>query len=442
MKRNAWNLHAPIVAAILLAAGLPLAPLPAMAEDGVALARKVYGEVNGALAGMAHESFTAQRRGVEYRSDVKAWRDANGIRKAEVTDRDDSGNVVTEYYYSGGRLAFAYVAVRGLDGKGREVTRVEQRQYFQDGRMVQWLGGMDKAVIAPTDPAYAAEGKERLAAAAFYRDAAEAAFTKGPDTVRVGGEVKRATGKVIALTNGDTACVMELEDARGARFVEQADFAICFQKPPLAGRRVALDYRLENVMAEECQGNPDCRKTKRIPLVVGARPLEAAAQQPARAPAAAPGQSSFCTPMEEAVFACRVGAKLVSVCASKDAARSRGYVQYRFGKPDSRDPLELAVPEDRPHPPRAATGATLTFSGGGGAWMRFRRADHAYVVYTGIGRWGPRGETQERAGLVVERNGRAIRSLRCSGRETSQLGPDWFARAGIDAHGEDFELPP
>lgn len=412
-----------------------------MAQDAVSLARKVYADVNGDLAGMARESFTAQRKGVEYRSDVKAWRDGSGVRKVEVTDRDDSGNVVTEYYYSGGQLAFAYVAVRGFDGKGREVTRVEQRQYFRDGRMVHWLGGMEKAAIPPTDPEYAKEGKERVSAAAFYRDAASLAFAKNPDTVRIGGEVKQATGKVIALTNADTACVMELEDARGSRFFEQADFAICFQKPPLAGRRVALGYRLENVMSEECQGNPDCRKTKRIPLVVSARPIEAAAPPPASAPPGVPGQSSFCTPMEDVVFACRTGAKLVSVCASKDAARSRGYVQYRFGKPDSRDALELLLPEDPPHPARTATGGTLAFSGGGAAWMRFRRGDHAYVVYTGIGRWGPRGETQERAGLVVERNGRAIQGLRCSGRETSLLGPDWFGKAGIEARDEDFELP-
>jgi hypothetical protein len=361
------------------------------------------------------------------------------VRKVEVTDLDDSGSVVTEYYYRAGRLVFAYVAVKGFDPQGREVTRIEQRQYFRDGRMVQWLGGMEKATIPSTDTRYAGEAKDRIASAAFYGEAAEIAFARKGGTARIGNATKRTTGLVIALTNADTACLVELEDAKGARFHESADFEICFQEPPLAGRRVALAYEMANVQSAECQGNPACRKTTRIPLVVAALPLDAA---PAAAPKAVAPLASLCTPLEEPVFACRVGSKLVSVCASKNATRSGGYVQYRYGKPDSRDAFELEVPAGRPTPPRSATGDSMPFAGGGAAWMRFRNGEHAYVVYTGIGKWGPRGETQERAGLVVERGGKAIRSIRCSGRETSLLGPDWFGKAGIESRGEEFELPP
>ena len=80
---------------------------------------------------------------------------------------------------------------------------------------------------------------------------------------------------------------------------------------------------------------------------------------PKVAPAKAPAQTSFCTPMEEVIFACQTGSKLVSVCASKGATANKGYVQYRFGKPDSRDPLEMVLPEGEVAPSRAASGESV-----------------------------------------------------------------------------------
>ncbi|MBK7658063.1 MAG: hypothetical protein IPJ28_02425 [Betaproteobacteria bacterium] len=121
----------------------------------------------------------------------------------------------------------------------------------------------------------------------------------------------------------------------------------------------------------------------------------------AKAPA-----ESFCTPQEDVIFACRAGAKLVSICASKDASPTKGSVQYRFGKPDPKAPLELKLPEVPTLPPKTATGTNVPFAGGGGTWMRFRKGEYAYVAFSGIGRWGPKGETATKAGLVVERGGR------------------------------------
>ncbi len=251
---------------------------------------------------------------------------------------------------------------------------------------------------------------------------------------------KNAFGVVKRLDSGDVSCVMTLEDDRGREFTEQGDFDLCFQKPSLLGRRVALTYGMANVLAAECQGDVDCRKSERVALVTKARIVESRADANA-APPTPSGQSSFCTPQEEVVFACRTGAKLASICASRDASATRGYVQYRFGKPDSRQSLELALPEDRPAPPKAATGESVAFSGGGGAWMRFRKGGFAYVAYTGIGRWGPNGETREKAGIVVEQAGKAIATLKCSGRPVSLLGPAWFEKAGVRGGGEEFDFP-
>lgn len=102
--------------------------------------------------------------------------------------------------------------------------------------------------------------------------------------------------------------------------------------------------------------------------------------------AAAP---TLCQPAEITVFSCGAGKKVISVCASKDATSDRGYLQYRFGTPKH---VELAVPADHSTPPsKSAIAGNLMFSGGGGAYLRFKTGEYEYVVYTAIGRgWGTR----------------------------------------------------
>jgi hypothetical protein len=56
--------------------------------------------------------------------------------------------------------------------------------------------------------------------------------------------------------------------------------------------------------------------------------------------------NSLCATNERVIFSCPVKrpAKIVSVCASKDLASDRGYLQYRFGLPGK---VELEYPKDR-----------------------------------------------------------------------------------------------
>ena len=355
-------------------------------------------------------AFTTRLPNVQYRSEVRAWADGADVRKVTATDRDDSGDVVTEYHYEKGALVFAYQAIKGYNAAGKPVTRVEQRQYFREGRMVRWLGGLEKADLAK-DPGYAREAKARLAAAAFYRDGAKLVLGK------------QTAGTLLNTENGDVACYLTLRDKRGAEFMELGDFDICFQKPSPIGKLVQLEYGVDNVIAESCQGNPDCGKSDRVALVTRARP------------------AALCSGTETVVFACRAGAKLASVCASKDASRTAGYLEYRFGKADPGDPPELVLPDSRTVPARAATGDNVAFSGGGGSWLRFRKGDHAYVAYSGIGKWGPKGETREKQGVVVERGGKAIAHVKC-GELVETLAPADYEKLGITtAKGESFAFP-
>jgi len=265
------------------------------------------------------------------------------------------------------------------------------------------------------------------------------ALANAQDTVKVGQETKRASGTIVLMNAGDTACYLKLKDDRGAVFEEMARFEICEQRA-LVGKRVALTYVQQAVMSPDCQGDPACKKTRTVALVSSAKPA-AAAQAPPAPPAASPGQASFCASEETVVFACRAGGKMVSVCASKPAGPTRGYLQYRFGKPDSSEPLEVILPESRLPPSKVATGENVAFSGGGGSWLRFAKAPFAYGVYSGIGKWGPKGEIREKSGVVVERQGKAIATLKCTSKPISELGPDWFERMGVKANGQDFDFP-
>ncbi len=255
-------------------------------------------------------------------------------------------------------------------------------------------------------------------------------------TVKVGNETKPAVATITALQAGDVACYLTLRDEAGKTSEEMAEFEVCETQAELRGRRARLTWTIGNVLADECQGSPDCGKTKRVALVASAKPIgQPLGAKPVEPPA------SFCTSGETVVFACPAARKLVSVCATRGASATRGTLQHRFGAADGSAPLEIAIPETDAVPPKAASGAVVPFSGGGGSWLRFRRGAHAYVVYSGIGNWGPNGAKREKQGVTVEKDGRAVAQVRCTGKLTSALGPDWLAAVGITDRGEDFDFP-
>ena len=150
------------------------------------------------------------------------------------------------------------------------------------------------------------------------------------------------------------------------------------------------------------------------------------------APTAAAG-ASHCSAKEETLFSCRTGAKTVSVCASPDLSANAGSLQYRFGRLGA---AELLYPTAETNWRQVTRGGVLTFAGGGGSFLSFARGPYRYVVYTAIGKgWG------QKAGVVVEKGGKRVTSLSCTDKETSDVGPDLFARAGIAEDPAGFDLP-
>src|SRR5690606_9870965 len=124
-----------------------------------------------------------------------------------------------------------------------------------------------------------------------------------------------------------------------------------------------------------------------------------------------------CAGDEAVVFACATGTdRGVAVCGAQDATQLRyietggtGGVWPETGHAASAD----------------FRSGTLAYSGGGGAYLRFDRDGLEHTVYTGIGRgW-------EKAGVVVEEDGRTVRELACLGEVESVIGPELFERARI-----------
>jgi hypothetical protein len=150
--------------------------------------------------------------------------------------------------------------------------------------------------------------------------------------------------------------------------------------------------------------------------------------------ASAGGAPTLCQKNEDNLFSCSTGKKLISVCASKGWAADRGYLQYRFGpagKP------ELTIPSENSTPPaKSANSRSLTFSGGGGAYLRFSAGGYDYVVYTAISsNWG------EKAGVAVEKNGKRRAHIVCKGETASELGPDLFRQAALNEDTIGFDVP-
>jgi hypothetical protein len=143
---------------------------------------------------------------------------------------------------------------------------------------------------------------------------------------------------------------------------------------------------------------------------------------------------TLCLKDEDNIFSCSAGKKVISVCASKDLAADHGYLQYRFGVPNK---VELTIPADRSVPPaNSAVSRTLTFSGGGGAYLRFKAGGYDYVVYTAIGKgWG------EKDGVAIEKTGKPPTHISCKDEPVSEMGVDFFTKAGLKEDTVDFDLP-
>lgn len=161
--------------------------------------------------------------------------------------------------------------------------------------------------------------------------------------------------------------------------------------------------------------------------------LVLAPAQSGRAAAAAP---SLCGQGEAVAFTCSTGTRILSVCETEGGHG----LQYRYGTAAK---LDLSTPPPGTAPAEVVRAGTLMYSGGGGAWLRFANGATRYTVFTAIGRWGANGVTRSVAGVAVTKGGADVADIPCKSPESSELGPDLFARYGLvtDDPTDSFDIP-
>lgn len=125
---------------------------------------------------------------------------------------------------------------------------------------------------APAAPATAPSPTAPATPATEPAKPAEVVYKDG--VIKVGSEFKKSIGVVTDVDKGDNGCYLTLKDDKGLEFIEVGKFEICTQKPPLKGKRVALAYNIETIQATSCYGDPKCKKTETIPVVVGVKIAE------------------------------------------------------------------------------------------------------------------------------------------------------------------------
>jgi hypothetical protein len=132
-------------------------------ETDIAQIRAEYQAIRAALPNLKVEKVTLEGYSTEG-ADAKAYRDGNGnIRLIRAELFFESGKEIGEYYYKDGKLIFAfYITHRynapsnltpqrakeaGIDAFDPKKTTIsEDRYYFNNGKMVRWLGETKKEV--------------------------------------------------------------------------------------------------------------------------------------------------------------------------------------------------------------------------------------------------------------------------------------------------------
>jgi hypothetical protein len=231
---------------------------------------------------------------------------------------------------------------------------------------------------------------------------------------------------VVSMEAGDIACYVELKV--GHQYQQKmANFEIC-EQTHFIGKQVTLSYERGNVLSASCNGDMVCNKSDTVWLIN--KMTEAPPKRQGN-----PAQiESHCFQNEAIIFSCNTNSnKVISICSSSVLGVNHGYMQYRFGSIGSFP--EFVYPMNHNRASNFFYSGSLTYSGGGGAYLKFINSTYSYVVYTGIGRgWNKQG-------LVINEGVHEIARYSCNGAWASNMGPQLFKQAGLQPDPYGFEIP-
>jgi hypothetical protein len=131
---------------------------------------------------------------------------------------------------------------------------------------------------------------------------------------------------------------------------------------------------------------------------------------------------SHCSKDENVVFSCSVGKKTASVCASRDAAKDKGYVQYRFGmisKP------EMTFPDNKEPGNKNFTFEYFLGASGYSNLISFNKGTYSYEVISSF------TKGQDIGSIEVWRSGKIITTIQCKNPPES-IESDGLRKIGMN----------
>ena len=129
---------------------------------------------------------------------------------------------------------------------------------------------------------------------------------------------------------------------------------------------------------------------------------------------------SLCEKGEKIIFSCTIKerAKIVSLCASPDVSKDRGYIQYRFGLPGK---IELEFPQTREHTQQAFKYSHYFRAQVDETEISFTSEKTEYAIFDNYN--GEQNPVRQAQGIdiTLPKNPKPI-SLWCSGRAKADYG--------------------
>ena len=129
---------------------------------------------------------------------------------------------------------------------------------------------------------------------------------------------------------------------------------------------------------------------------------------------------SLCENDEKIIFSCTTAAKsakIVSLCASNDLAKDRGYLQYRFGLPGK---IELEFPQQRDQTQTAFKYSHYFRAQVDQTEISFTSGAYEYAIFDDYN--GEQEPAQHDQGIRIQPNTGKEITLKCRGKAKAQYG--------------------
>ncbi|MGF7187547.1 hypothetical protein JOE11_000574 [Robbsia andropogonis] len=122
---------------------------------------------------------------------------------------------------------------------------------------------------------------------------------------------------------------------------------------------------------------------------------------------------TLCEDEEEIYFSCIIKDKIMSICAAENIAPDKGYVQYRYGRPEN---VEMRFPKTLVAPLGKFSISDIVLGNISFVHLKFKSGAYDYVLFEGSA-----------DGIYINRGRKNVLTMRCdSGGEYTMLSPSAY----------------